>query len=136
MSEFIPIDDLFAIKRREARTRSMNPTDEVRSNIHTRLDRLRWGRFHWLVVGALGASWAIDGLEVTLTGAVGAVLQNPLTLGLTPGLEGKTIVFRRGFRISNRAPWPRDAHSRGSRSSAGPRLQTGKLRRQTSSPGR
>jgi MFS family permease len=61
----------------------MDQPNEVRSNIHTRLDRLRWGRFHWLVVGALGASWAIDGLEVTLTGAVGAVLQNSATLGLT-----------------------------------------------------
>jgi MFS family permease len=32
---------------------------------------------------ALGASWAIDGLEVTLKGAVSGVLQNPATLGLT-----------------------------------------------------
>ncbi len=68
----------------------MNQTEDVRSNIHTRLDRLRWGRFHWLVVGALGASWAIDGLEVTLTGAVGAVLQNPASLGLSPDLIGAT----------------------------------------------
>ncbi len=57
----------------------MPPT---RSDIPARLDRLAWGRFHWLVVLALGASWAIDGLEVTLTGAVGAVLQDPRTLGL------------------------------------------------------
>ena len=66
----------------------MDSTDVIRSNLHTRLDRLPWGRFHWLVVGALGASWAIDGLEVTLSGAVGAVLQNPASLGLSPDLIG------------------------------------------------
>src|SRR5690606_3373838 len=46
-------------------------------------DRLPWSRFHWLVVIALGASWAIDGLEVTLKGAVSGVLQERGTLGLT-----------------------------------------------------
>jgi MFS family permease len=60
----------------------------IRSDIHARLDRLPWGPFHWLVVGALGASWAIDGLEVTLTGAVGAVLQNPASLGLSSAQVG------------------------------------------------
>ncbi len=56
--------------------------------MHVRLDRLPWGRFHWLVVGALGASWAIDGLEVTLAGAVGAVLQEPASLGLSSARVG------------------------------------------------
>ncbi len=54
----------------------------VRTNIPARLDRLPWSRFHWLLVIALGASWAIDGLEVTLTGAVSGVLQEPGTLHL------------------------------------------------------
>ena len=53
------------------------------TDIPARLDRLPWSRFHWLVVAALGASWAIDGLEVTLKGAVSGVLQDPGTLGLT-----------------------------------------------------
>lgn len=53
------------------------------TDIPARLDRLPWSRFHWLVVIALGASWAIDGLEVTLKGAVSGVLQDPQTLGLT-----------------------------------------------------
>ncbi|HEY2819148.1 MAG TPA: MFS transporter [Casimicrobiaceae bacterium] len=56
--------------------------EPIRTDIPARLDRLPWSRFHWLVVFALGASWAIDGLEVTLTGAVSGVLQNPATLGL------------------------------------------------------
>jgi MFS family permease len=56
--------------------------EAIRTDIPARLDRLPWGSFHWLVVLALGASWAIDGLEVTLTGAVSGVLQAPATLGL------------------------------------------------------
>jgi MFS family permease len=56
--------------------------EPIRTDIPARLDRLPWGRFHWLVVFALGASWAIDGLEVTLTGAVGAILEDPETLHL------------------------------------------------------
>jgi MFS family permease len=61
-------------------TRDLEP---FTTDIPARLDRLPWSRFHWLVVLALGASWAIDGLEVTLTGAVTGVLQDPATLGLT-----------------------------------------------------
>jgi MFS family permease len=53
------------------------------TDIPARLDRLPWSRFHWLVVLALGASWAIDGLEVTLKGAVSGVLQDAGTLHLT-----------------------------------------------------
>ncbi|RPI42920.1 MAG: MFS transporter [Betaproteobacteria bacterium] len=57
--------------------------EPCRTDIPARLDRLPWSRFHWLVVLALGASWAIDGLEVTLKGAVSGVLQDPGTLGLS-----------------------------------------------------
>ena len=42
----------------------------VDTAIPSRLDRLRWGRFHTLVVVALGITWILDGLEVTLAGAI------------------------------------------------------------------
>ena len=58
------------------------------TDIPARLDRLPWSRFHWLIVLALGAAWSIDGLEVTLKGAVGGVLQDPATLNLTAGEIG------------------------------------------------
>ena len=45
------------------------------TDIPARLDRLRWGRFHTLVVVALGITWILDGLEVTLAGAVAAALK-------------------------------------------------------------
>src|SRR5258707_2502439 len=47
----------------------------VETSIPARLDRLRWGRFHTLVVVALGITWILDGLEVTLAGAILPALQ-------------------------------------------------------------
>src|SRR5437588_5657295 len=55
----------------------------VRTDIPARLDRLPWARWHWLVVVALGITWILDGLEVTIVGSLGSVLQEPGTLGLT-----------------------------------------------------
>jgi MFS family permease len=45
--------------------------------IPARLDRLPWSEFHWLLVIGLGITWVLDGLEVTLMGAISAVLQRP-----------------------------------------------------------
>jgi MFS family permease len=56
----------------------------IATQIPARLDRLPWSRFHALVVAALGITWILDGLEVTMVGAVGAVLQDRRTLGLSP----------------------------------------------------
>src|SRR5436190_4651573 len=51
----------------------------VETDIPARLDRLPWGRFHTLVVVALGITWILDGLEVTLAGAVaGALKESPV----------------------------------------------------------
>jgi MFS family permease len=51
----------------------------VETDIPSRLDRLPWGRFQTLVVTALGITWILDGLEVTLVGAVaGALKQSPV----------------------------------------------------------
>ena len=50
----------------------------VETDIPARLDRLGWNRFHTLVIAALGVTWILDGLEVTLAGAVsGALKQSP-----------------------------------------------------------
>ena len=55
----------------------------VRTDIPARLDRLPLSRFHLLIVAALGISWILDGLEVTLVGAIGPVLQSTATLHLS-----------------------------------------------------
>src|SRR5262245_53522117 len=47
----------------------------VATDIPARLDRLRWGRFHTLVVVALGITWILDGLEVTLAGGMSPALK-------------------------------------------------------------
>src|SRR2546421_5224609 len=51
------------------------PGSIVETDIPARLDRLPWGRFHTLVVVALGVTWILDGLEVTLTGAISGALK-------------------------------------------------------------
>ena len=51
------------------------PSGIIETDIPARLDRLPWGRFHTLVVVALGVTWILDGLEVTLTGAVSGALK-------------------------------------------------------------
>ena len=55
----------------------------VRTNIPTRMDRLPWSRWHWLVVISLGITWILDGLEVTIVGSISAVLKEPQTLHLS-----------------------------------------------------
>lgn len=56
----------------------MSRPPAVETSIPARLDRLAWGRFHWLVVVALGVTWILDGLEVTLVGSLsGAIAKSP-----------------------------------------------------------
>ncbi|MGH6769254.1 MAG: MFS transporter [Xanthobacteraceae bacterium] len=55
----------------------------VETDIPARLDRLRWGRFHTLVVVALGVTWILDGLEVTLAGALSGAFKASPTLRFT-----------------------------------------------------
>ena len=61
----------------------MSVTAAVQTDIPARLDRLPWSRFHLMVVLALGVTWVLDGLEVTIVGSLGPVLQDRRTLGLT-----------------------------------------------------
>src|SRR5881275_1348046 len=58
-------------------------TKAVRTDIPARLDRLPWSRWHWIVVVALGVTWILDGLEVTLVGSISGVLTDKDTLHLT-----------------------------------------------------
>ncbi|MES0402039.1 MAG: MFS transporter [Hyphomicrobium sp.] len=55
------------------------PGGIVETDLPSRLDRLPWGPFHTLVVTALGITWILDGLEVTLAGSVaGALKESPV----------------------------------------------------------
>ena len=59
---------------------TLSPPPVIVTDIPARLDRLPWGRFHTLVVVALGVTWILDGLEVTLAGAVSGALKESPTL--------------------------------------------------------
>src|SRR5918999_4960566 len=43
----------------------------VETNIPARMDRLPWARWHWMVLIGLGTVWILDGLAVTIIGAIG-----------------------------------------------------------------
>lgn len=62
----------------------------IETRVPERLDRLPWSGWHWMIVIALGVTWILDGLEVTLAGALGATLKNPVALGLTDAQVGGT----------------------------------------------
>jgi MFS family permease len=59
-----------------AANRATAPDDRVvETDIAARLDDLRWSGFHTRVVTALGITWILDGLEVTLAGALSGALK-------------------------------------------------------------
>ncbi len=68
----------------------MEGQQAVRTDVPARLDRLPWSRFHRLVIAALGITWILDGLEVTLAGSVAAALQQSPSLHLTSEQVGLT----------------------------------------------
>src|SRR4051812_49830500 len=49
----------------------------ITTRIPARLDRLPWSRFHWRIIAGLGTVWILDGLEVTIVGAIGSRLTEP-----------------------------------------------------------
>lgn len=67
----------------------------ITTDVPARLDRLPWSRFHTLVVAALGITWILDGLEVTLAGSVSGALKESPALRFTNteiGLAGAAYI--------------------------------------------
>jgi len=56
---------------------------EFDTDIPARLDRLPWSRFHWLIVIALGITWVLDGLEVTLVGSLSGAITGDKHVGIS-----------------------------------------------------
>ena len=82
-------------RRKPRQTRRAAPTAAptqsgaiIETDIPARLDALPFGRFHLLVIVALGITWILDGLEVTLAGALPAELKEPAALGLSNAQVG------------------------------------------------
>ncbi|MEJ2080342.1 MAG: MFS transporter [Acidobacteriota bacterium] len=78
-----------AADRQLTRTRDAS----FKTFIPARMDRLPWSRFHWLVIVSLGITWVLDGLEVTIKGAISGVLQEPGTLHFTSAEIGMIASF-------------------------------------------
>jgi MFS family permease len=71
----------------------MQEGETIESRVPARLDRMPWSRWHWLIVVSLGATWILDGLEVTLAGSLGGILTRRETLGLTDTQVGASATF-------------------------------------------
>ncbi len=55
----------------------------VETQVPARLDRLPWSRWHVRIITALGTSWLLDGLQVTLAGSLAGILEAKNGLALT-----------------------------------------------------
>jgi MFS family permease len=66
----------------------------IETRIPSRLDRLPWSKFHWMVVIGLGTVWVLDGLEVTIVGSIGQRLtEKGSGLVLDPSQIGTAAAF-------------------------------------------
>jgi MFS family permease len=82
-------------RRGEAEAGGGSARGLIESDIAPRLDRLPWDRFHTLVVVALGITWILDGLEVTMVGSLAGAFESSPTLHFSTfevGLTGSAYV--------------------------------------------
>ena len=68
---------------------ALSPGSVFQSDVPARLDRLPWSPWHWRLVVALGVTWMLDGLEVTLVGSVSGVLGEAGTLHISESQIGR-----------------------------------------------
>ncbi|MEU5694514.1 MFS transporter [Actinosynnema sp. NPDC020468] len=72
-------------------------SDVISTKIPARLDRLPWTKWHWRILIGLGTVWILDGLEVTIVGAMAARLVEP---GAGTGLTAATIGVAAAFYVA------------------------------------
>src|ERR671914_161119 len=66
----------------------------IATDIPSRLDRLPWARWHWLILIGLASVWVLDGLEVTIVGAIGSRLtEEGSGIALTESQVGIAATF-------------------------------------------
>ena len=69
----------------------------IETDIPARMDRLPWSSWHMRIITALGTSWLLDGLEVTLVGSLSGVLESKDGLSLTdPQVTGAATIYLAG----------------------------------------
>jgi MFS family permease len=74
-----------------------NQQSVIETDIPQRLDRLPWSGWHMRILTALGTSWILDGLEVTLVGSLSGILESAHGLKLTdPEVTGAATTYLAG----------------------------------------
>jgi MFS family permease len=69
----------------------------IETDVPARLDRLPWSSWHTRIIVALGTSWLLDGLEVTLVGSLSGILESNSGLHLTdPQVTGAATTYLAG----------------------------------------
>jgi MFS family permease len=77
------------VRRNPAHDAAKSPSSAIiTTDVPARLDALPFGRFHLLVIVALGITWTLDGLEVTLAGALSGELKQSSALALSNAQVG------------------------------------------------
>jgi MFS family permease len=72
-------------------------SNTIATTIPARLDRLPWSSWHMRIVTALGTSWLLDGLEVTLVGSLSGILESANGLQLSdPQVTGAATTYLAG----------------------------------------
>ena len=76
------------------------PDRQIETNLPARMDRLPWSGWHTRIITALGTSWLLDGLEVTLVGSLSGVLESKSGLSLTdPQVTSAATIYLAGAVI-------------------------------------
>jgi MFS family permease len=55
----------------------MSQPELIETDVPARLDRLPWSRWHWRIVIGLGTVWILDGIQVTVVGAIAPRMTEP-----------------------------------------------------------
>lgn len=72
-------------------------SNTIATTIPARLDRLPWSSWHMRIITALGTSWLLDGLEVTLVGSLSGILESANGLQLSdPQVTGAATTYLAG----------------------------------------
>ena len=76
---------------------STQQNQTIETQVPARLDRLPWSGWHTRIITALGTSWLLDGLEVTLVGSLSGILESNSGLRLTdPQVTGAATTYLAG----------------------------------------
>ena len=72
----------------------------IETDVPARLDRLPWSGWHVRILVALGTSWLLDGLQVTLAGSLAGILEDKNGLALSaPQVTGGSTAYLAGAVI-------------------------------------